>query len=135
MNSCLFCKKLLTKKVNKYCSNQCQSDYLYVSYIKNWKAGTTNGSRGIVTMNISEHIKKYLVQKYKNRCSICNWSKRNTFSNKIPLEVDHIDGNSDNNIESNLRLICPNCHSLTSNFRNLNKGSGRDWRRLKYIKT
>jgi ssDNA-binding Zn-finger/Zn-ribbon topoisomerase 1 len=29
----------------------------------------------------------------------------------IVLEIDHIDGNSENNSPENLRFICPNCHS------------------------
>lgn len=49
----------------------------------------------------------------------------NTKTGKIPLEVNHIDGNAKNNIEENLELLCPNCHSLTHNFRNLNKKSAR----------
>ena len=52
----------------------------------------------------------------------------------VPLEIDHIDGDAENNIETNLRVLCPNCHSLTPHFRNLNKGKGRKWRMKKYIK-
>lgn len=39
----------------------------------------------------------------------------------IPLELDHIDGNNQNNNLSNLRLLCPNCHALTSTYRGKNK--------------
>ena len=39
----------------------------------------------------------------------------------IPLELDHIDGNNVNNNLTNLRLLCPNCHSRTPTYRGKNK--------------
>ncbi len=62
-------------------------------------------------------------------------NQRHPLTNKVPLEIDHINGNAEDNEESNLRLICPNCYSLSSNFRNLNKGNRRTWRTMKYIKS
>jgi hypothetical protein len=44
------------------------------------------------------------------------------------LVADHIDGNWRNNTEENLRLLCPNCDSLTHTFSALNKGNGREHR-------
>lgn len=35
----------------------------------------------------------------------------------IPLELHHIDGNTQNNSLDNLKLLCPNCHALTDNYR------------------
>lgn len=35
----------------------------------------------------------------------------------IPLELHHVDGNRYNNALSNIQLLCPNCHALTSNYR------------------
>ena len=43
----------------------------------------------------------------------------------LTLQVDHIDGNNKNDEISNLRFICPNCHSQTHNWcaKNRNKTS------------
>ena len=131
---CLGCGIELKRPNTHYCSNQCQRDLEYNKYIKSWKLGKANGVRGINAKNISGHLIRYLREKY-DACYICEWDKRNPVTNKVPLEIDHIDGNSENNTEENLRLICPNCHSLTPTFRNLNKGNGRNWRRLKYIRS
>lgn len=78
--------------------------------------------------NISNYLKRYLFEKSGERCSGCGWNKRNLTTGSVPLEIDHIDGNSENNLESNLRVLCPNCHALTVSFKNLNKGNGRKWR-------
>ena len=107
-------------------------DYQFNAYIVKWKSGQTTGNRGVRTQILSKHIHRYLREKYCEKCCLCGWHKKNPVTNRVPLEVDHIDGNADNNTEVNLRLICPNCHSLTASFRNLNKGHGRSWR-LQYL--
>ena len=55
----------------------------------------------------------------------CGWSERNPITKKVPIQMEHIDGNSENNSIENLELLCPNCHSLTPTFGALNKGRGR----------
>ena len=35
----------------------------------------------------------------------------------IPLQLDHINGNNDDNSLDNLRLLCPNCHAQTPQYR------------------
>jgi len=123
---CIGCGKILVLRwKKKFCSNQCQSDLKYRLFLNEW----LSGQKKVSTKNISGFIKRYFLVKYQKKCSKCSWSEMNPVTNKVPLEVDHIDGNPENNIESNLRLLCPNCHSLTPFFRNLNKGNGRKWRR------
>lgn len=120
---CLHCGNKTARKQYKYCSNMCQLQYQYESYIKEWQAGENNGlqSLGIV----SAHIKKYLRNKFENKCFLCGWAKINPTTGKVPLVADHIDGNWRNNVESNLRLLCPNCDALSSTYAGLNRGNGR----------
>lgn len=132
---CASCKKSLESRYQtKFCSIRCQFDYQHQVYISAWKKGLRSGTIGISTRAISSYIKTYLFDKFQNGCSICGWNKIHSVTKKIPLEIDHIDGNSENNVESNLRLICPNCHSLSENYKALNKGKGRKWRMDKYVK-
>lgn len=61
-------------------------------------------------------IKKRLISELGHSCTKC---KLETWLNKpITLELEHIDGNNRNNERSNLTLLCPNCHSQTSTWRN-----------------
>lgn len=52
-------------------------------------------------------------------CGITEWR-----GVKAPLHIDHIDGVRSNNLKSNLRFLCPNCHALTDTY------AGRNVRQL-----
>lgn len=117
------CNNVTARAGYKYCSNICQFKYQHEKYIADWKSGKIKGlqSMGIV----STHIKKYLREKYENKCCLCGWARVNQKTRQVPLVADHIDGNWQNNTENNLRLVCPNCDALSPTYAALNKGKGR----------
>ena len=127
-SKCLHCCQETQRAGYKYCSNTCQMEYQYQSCIKKWKAGEISGLQSIGI--VSRHIKRYLRRKYKNKCCLCGWAKVNPKIGDTPLVADHIDGNWRNNVEGNLRLLCPNCDSLTPTYAGLNRGNGRQNRVL-----
>jgi 5-methylcytosine-specific restriction endonuclease McrA len=68
-------------------------------------------------------IKEFSLLEYKcSECGIANWRDKD-----ISLELDHIDGNAHNCKLSNLRYVCPNCHSQTKTYkgRSINTGKKR----------
>ena len=133
--TCVSCNKILvTRHQVKFCSNKCQQNYKYNIFLNDWKKGLVSGEIGRNVKAVSAHLRKYLLNKYDEKCSLCGWNKKHNLTGKVPIEIDHIDGDSENNTEINLRLLCPNCHSLTPYFRNLNKGHGRRWRMEKINK-
>jgi len=52
------------------------------------------------------------------QCELCGWSKR-TADGRVPLELDHVNGQPTDNRIENLRILCPNCHSLQPTHRGL----------------
>lgn len=64
--------------------------------------------------------KRHLIRMRGRMCECC---KNSTWLDQpIPIHMDHVDGNPDNNKIDNLRLLCPNCHLLTSTWGSRNKG-------------
>lgn len=130
---CLFCNKALGYGL-KYCNHSCHQKMSNKVFMKKWLEGETDGTIGKSRKKASSRIRNYLLQKYNNACQKCSWNTINSITKKCYLDVHHIDGNGNNNLENNLELLCPNCHSLTPNYKNTNgkervNKSSRHWRR------
>ncbi len=119
---CLVCGKDPFRPGYKYCSNKCQFVYQRSSLIQRWKDGKITGLNSIGL--VSPAVKNYLRVKFGNKCCLCGWAEINQKTGLVPLVADHIDGNWRNNIEDNLRLVCPNCDSLSPTYAGSNKGNG-----------
>ena len=124
MKTCLNCGNPLRGSQTKYCDAKCQAEYAHKEFISLWQKGEKTGVIG--GNQISWHIRKYLLHKVNYCCERCGWGEQNPFTLTIPLEIHHKDGDFTNNSESNLEVLCPNCHSLTENYRGAKtKGEGR----------
>lgn len=105
---------------NKYCDNKCQKDFEFKEAINNWEIIAPGKSR----------IKRYLVETFGKKCAVCSIETWN--GKDITLELEHKDGNSENDNKENLELLCPNCHSQTFTYKSKNRGNGRHSRRERY---
>lgn len=57
-------------------------------------------------------------------CEECGWKKMSS-DGRLPLELDHINGDHRDNRIENLRVLCPSCHSLKPNHRGRNIGRNK----------
>jgi|SRR3989344_6380694 len=94
---------------------------------RGWNAGLTGNGKPVIPLE--EILKRgTFFQSYKlkqrlfsaslkpKHCEHCRWAKY-TAEGYLPLELDHINGDRHDNRLINLRVLCPNCHSLTKNYR------------------
>ncbi len=64
----------------------------------------------------SGSVKKRLLKELGHTCQNCG--AKEWLGHPVPLELEHVDGNSRNNDRENLTLLCCNCHALTPTWRN-----------------
>ena len=117
---CIYCGNENTwgrTKVNKYCNNKCQ-------LLHRWE--TVDRPRVEAGNGGPRTIKRYLTES-NNLCAECG--QTSIYNNKpLTLQVDHIDGDSDNNNLNNVRLLCPNCHTQTETYGS--KGNGNRYKKI-----
>jgi len=107
----------------KYCNHDCEKEHQYKERIEKYKRGEMKSmGRGTIRRFLNER------DGYKcNSCGIDEWNNK-----PIVLEIEHIDGNSENNYPDNFEYLCPNCHSQTDTYKSKNIGNGRHNRRVRY---
>lgn len=89
----------------KFCSNRCQQDF-------HWSAWRIRIASGEILCLLK--MQRY-VREMQPNCVLCG--QGNVWNGKsLVLQIDHIDGNSDNNNLLNLRAVCPNCHTQTETW-------------------
>lgn len=118
---CLFCNSINLNKKSKYCSQECNIEHKYRIKIENWISGLPIGSAS---------AKNLLIRTHGYTCNHCGISEHN--HKPLTLDLEHINGNSEDNSPENLCLLCPNCHSQTSTYKGKNKGNGRHSRMVRY---
>jgi hypothetical protein len=123
---CLQCGKELVgrnKRSNIFCDKKCERLYKKLLKSKEKMISFNNGE-------LSDERARNFFRKITDKiCSICGLSEWNGLP--IPLVVDHIDGNCDNNFPSNFRFVCCNCDAQLDTYKSKNKGNGRAYRRKK----
>jgi len=128
IKNCLFCNDKCKTAKAVYCSNKCQAAFqrnVFIKTIEENKGFPSNQS-----VKSPATIRKYLLYTRPHKCEICNNTE--WMNQKIPLIADHIDGNSENSLLSNLRLVCGNCDMQLPTYKSKNKGNGRAYRRQRY---
>jgi predicted nucleic acid-binding Zn ribbon protein len=128
---CLYCGKEINARYDqKFCSNKCQGESRRNELFEKVRLEKFDelGNKA----SIDRTTKKYLIKVYGDKCMKCGWDDVNHWTGKVPIELNHIDGNPENHKLNNVELLCPNCHSLSEFTKS--RGKGRKWRKTIFTK-
>jgi hypothetical protein len=126
--NCLRCGKEREKRPQDrgvYCSIKCQALDSSDAIVSAWLRGDDPGWSG-KTVQLKKCVRRYLLDTRGASCVNCGWDNLHPVDSLPLVTIDHIDGNAKNNKPENLRILCPNCHAMTSTFGNRNRNSARN---------
>lgn len=113
------------------CNNSTRNDYCRQctkqQIIEKWLSGDLSVTWCMTTKEPKDFIKKYLVETRGDKCEQCGFDEKAPDGRSI-IQMDHIDGDYTNNLITNLKLLCPNHHAMTSTYGSKNKNGGRRYR-------
>lgn len=120
------CKNPVKSNASIFCSMSCSSKQRGYISIDLWEKSPEE------VINVYSNLRRHILTKLGKVCSMCHVGE--VYNNKpLTLELDHIDGNWKNNLPSNLRVVCPNCHSQTPTYKAKNKNkNAKDRDEAKY---
>lgn len=107
-----------------YCSYTCSSAARRLSVLNNILEGKIPGWKG-KTAQLKNALRDHLLSTRGTACVKCGWDGKHPVDGRSLTEINHIDGDAKNCSLDNLEILCPNCHSMTHNFRARNKNSSR----------
>ena len=61
-------------------------------------------------------VREYALKEIAYQCAVCSNTGK-WWGFEMVLDLHHINGNNQDNRKENLAFMCPNCHSLTENFK------------------
>jgi 5-methylcytosine-specific restriction endonuclease McrA len=124
---CKFCgskNEGFTRKDRQFCGHVCQQAFNQKVLTEAWLNGEIPGWKG-KTRQLCNYVRKYLHETRGTACEDCGWDKRHPIDGAVLTEIDHKDGDAENCSPDNLKILCPNCHSMTPTFRRRNLASKR----------
>jgi 5-methylcytosine-specific restriction endonuclease McrA len=125
--NCQYCNKEFQYSkgtMNKFCSIQCNAKYV-------WEKKSVPK----IEQGLGGNLHRYLRETRGDNCELCGqtsiWNGK-----QLKLQLDHIDGHSDNNKLDNVRLLCPNCHTQTETYGSKGHGNRykKDTKRNRYLR-
>jgi len=115
------------KYTRVFCNMACANGYRAKERVDAWWSGTHDGLNATGTAT-AKWVRQALIERFGEQCSECGWNETHPTTGRVPIELDHIDGNWLNALPENVRLLCPNHHALTPTYRWLNSAKARQLR-------